>query len=399
MTNGPEILNGLQSAIDARLVSANRHPTLPLTVYAYTEYCQYIRAWTPVTMAARGLVVHDEGNVIARSWGKFFNVHEHGRGHEFAPPLPDEPFETYDKVDGSLAVIFWYAGAWHVTTRRSFESPQAQWVRQWLGKADTSRLVKGLTYIAEAVYPQNRVVVDYGQREDLVLLGATLPNGTDVPLSDIAGHWQGIGSVIRAHEPVTLAELARLAEAGLDLTGKPVTGIESEGWVIRYQSGVRVKVKQEEYLRLAALVGEIGTEDVWRWTAISRFGPHFPAKYLARSLGCPASDISGLGGDFDEPMRAAIEKAPDEYHDQVRTAVDQLTWGAGDVFAEMQHRFNQIKTIGDRGDFARAANQIEDKQIRAGVFLLLDGKIEDAKLRAWVAVKPAPERLFRTYGN
>jgi RNA ligase len=348
-------------------------------------------------MAARGLVVDDDGNVIARPWAKFFNVHEHGRGRDFAPPLPDEPFEIYEKVDASLVVIFWYGGAWQVTTRRSFDSTQAEWVRQRLDKADTSGLVPGLTYIAEAVYPQNRVVVDYGQREDLVLLGATRPDGTDVALADAADHWQGIGSVIRAHAPVTLEELSRLAAAGLELTGRPVTGIESEGWVIRYQCGVRVKVKQEEYLRPAALVGEVGTEDVWRWTAISRFGPHFPAKYLARSLGCPAGDISGLGGDLDAPMRAAIEKAPDEYHDQVRAAVDQLAWAAGDVFAEMRHRFNQIKTIGDRGDFARAANQIEDKQMRAGVFLLLDGKIEDAKLRAWVAVKPAPERLFRTY--
>jgi hypothetical protein len=77
----------------------------------------------------------------------------------------------------------------------------------------------------------------------------------------------------------------------------------------------------------------------------------------------------------------------------------KFAWTAGDVFAEMLHRLNQIKTIGDQGDFARAANQIEDKQIRAGVFLLLDGKIEDAKLRAWVAAKPAPERLFRTYSG
>lgn len=398
MSDFSHVLNGLPSAIDARLVTANRHPSLPLTVYAYTEYCQYVRAWSPVTVAARGLVVDDDGNVIARPWAKFFNAHEHGRGREFAPPLPDEPFEIHEKVDGSLAVIFWYAGGWQVTTRRSFVSPQAEWVRQWLAKVDTTRLVQGLTYIAEAVYPQNRVVVDYGQREDLVLLGATRPDGTDIALADVAEHWQGIGSVIRAHAPVTLTELSRLAASGLDLTGKPVTGIESEGWVIRYQSGVRVKVKQGDYLRLAALVGEIGTEDVWRWTAISRFGPHFPAKYLARALSCPAAEITGTNGDFEAPMRAAIEKAPDEYHDQVRAAVDKFAWAAGDVYAEMRHRFNQIKTIGDRGDFARAANQIEDSQVRAGVFLLLDDRIEDAKLRAWVAVKPAPERLFRTYG-
>lgn len=398
MSDLENILNGLPAVIDARLVTANRHPTLPLTVYAYTEYCQYIRAWTPVTMAARGLVVDDEGNVIARSWGKFFNVHEHGRGHDFAPPLPDEPFEIYEKVDGSLAVIFWYAGTWQVTTRRSFESPQAEWARQRLGKADTSRLVKGLTYIAEALFPQNRVVVDYGQREDLVLLGATRPDGTEIDLADAADHWEGIGSVIRAHAPVTLDELSRLASAGLDLTGRPVSGIESEGWVIRYQSGIRVKVKQEEYLQLTALVGEIGTVDVWRWTAISTFGPHFPAKYLARALSCPAAEITGTNGDFEAPMRVAVEKAPDEYHDQVRAAVDQFAWAAGDVYAEMRDRFNQLKSIGDRREFARAANQIEDSQVRAGVFMLLDDRIEDAKLRAWVAVKPAPERLFRTYG-
>ena len=32
-----------------------------------------------------------------------------------------------------------------------------------------------------------------------------------------------------------------------------------------------------------------------------------------------------------------------------------------------------------------------------GLFLLFDGRVEEAKLRAWVAVRPQPERLFRTY--
>ncbi len=51
--------------------------------------------WTPETLACRGLIVHGDGTVWARPFGKFFNAAE----HEMLPT--HETFEVYDKLDGS----------------------------------------------------------------------------------------------------------------------------------------------------------------------------------------------------------------------------------------------------------------------------------------------------------
>ncbi|MET7607341.1 hypothetical protein ABZS96_33730 [Streptomyces avermitilis] len=113
---------------------------------------------------------------------KFFNTIDHARGLPYAPPLPTGPFRIYDKVDGSLGLVFVWRGQWRVVTTGAFDSPQARWARRHLSARDTSALAPGITYIAEIVYPDNRVVVDYRGRHDLVLLAApTAPSWTWMP--------------------------------------------------------------------------------------------------------------------------------------------------------------------------------------------------------------------------
>lgn len=95
----------LQAELDAGYVLRKQHPTLPLSLYVYGRACQYENHWTPVTMRCRGLVVDDtDGRIVAWCLPKFYNHDQHGKGHDFAPPLPDdEPFEIFDKVDGCFS--------------------------------------------------------------------------------------------------------------------------------------------------------------------------------------------------------------------------------------------------------------------------------------------------------
>ena len=72
-----------------------------LRLYCYTRHCVYERAWSPVTVMARGLILdHRRAQVVATPFPKFFNVGESGGA------IPDRPFEAFEKVDGSLIVIF-----------------------------------------------------------------------------------------------------------------------------------------------------------------------------------------------------------------------------------------------------------------------------------------------------
>jgi RNA ligase len=62
--------------IDKGLVVKQNHPTLPLSIYNYSRTTQYDGNWDRYTLACRGLVLDNEGNVIAKPFPKFFNYEE-----------------------------------------------------------------------------------------------------------------------------------------------------------------------------------------------------------------------------------------------------------------------------------------------------------------------------------
>ncbi|MFE2305487.1 RNA ligase, partial [Streptomyces sp. NPDC059411] len=311
----------LTEAIDAGYVLRKSHPELPLSLYTYTRTAQYERVWNQVTTRCRGLVADDvTGAVVALPLPKFFNVGEHEAGQPYAPALPDEPFEVYDKVDGSLGVVFHYAGQWRVASRGSFTSTQAVWAQRRLDRRDTSGLVPGTTYLAEILYPQNRIVVDYGDRRDLVLLAAYGAAGAEVPLAEAAAHWEGIGSVVTVWPAMPLDELLALTASNTLPGGGNATGTDAEGFVLRFASGVRAKAKIAEYVRLHKVLTGVTERDIWRSHGIQRFAG-LPVKQVAQGLNCTVADIEASGG---KPLDALLEQVPDEFDHWVRSVIERL---------------------------------------------------------------------------
>ena len=113
-------LNILNKYISDGLVVKNDHPTLPISIYNYSRTCQYENKWDEITKACRGLILDQEGNVVAKGFDKFFNIEEHK-----PEEIPNEPFEVFEKLDGSLGILFWYQGKWILATKGSFTSDQA----------------------------------------------------------------------------------------------------------------------------------------------------------------------------------------------------------------------------------------------------------------------------------
>lgn len=374
----------LTDAIDAGYVTRKAHPELPLSIYTYTRTAQYERVWNEVTTRCRGLVADDTtGAVVALPLPKFFNVGEHESGQPYAPALPDEPFEVYDKVDGSLAVVFHYAGRWQVASKGSFISAQAVWAQRRLDGKDTTALRPGVTYLAEILYPGNRIVVNYGDRRDLVLLAAFGPDGAEVPLAEAAPHWEGIGSVVTVWPAMPLGELIALTESNTLPGGDAATGTDAEGFVLRFASGVRAKAKLSEYVRLHKVLTGVTERDIWRGQGIQRFAG-LPATQVAKGLGCPLAEIEASGG---KPLDALLEQVPDEFDTWVREVIGRFEDEAArreravdDAYAGLAH------LAADRGAFARAAKELEDRQIRAAVFLRLDGR--PTELVTWRSVRP-----------
>jgi len=107
--------------MDEGLVYIKRHPQYPLFLLNYTPRTQYRQKWCKELVHARGLVVGEDGKILARPLPKFFNHYEIIGLEE----LQDEEYEVYDKYDGSLVIMFYYENQPIFCTRGSFISEQA----------------------------------------------------------------------------------------------------------------------------------------------------------------------------------------------------------------------------------------------------------------------------------
>jgi RNA ligase len=243
----------VEELVAQRYIHRARHPTLPLYLYDYTRKAMFDAYWTPETIACRGLILNEQGDVVARPLSKFFNLEEHDTTR--LSVLPDGPLEVTDKLDGSLIVLRWDGDEPACSTRGSFVSDQALWASHYLRQHhDLTSLDRDLTLCFEAIYPANRVVLDYGRREELVLLAARRRDtGAELSHDELMVLAERVGlPVVPRRSVASLGALLELAEQ--------TDGIE--GWVVRFANGVRVKIKVPEYRRLHRLISGLNAARV-----------------------------------------------------------------------------------------------------------------------------------------
>ena len=262
----PFTADELAAAVAAGDVTARRHPYLPYTIYNYSPETQYSKKWNDITLNCRGLILDDDFNIIARPWKKFFNL-----GEIELPIQFDTPVEVMDKADGSLGILYpeildtdeAFDILWRVSTRGSMDSEQARFAsklyQEKYGQIDP---IPGYTMLFEIIYPANRIVLDYGDMEDLILLGA-VENSTGYYFGPRQAKWMWTerGDALPDHSwpgpVVDVMPFNTLSEA-LGNTDRK----NAEGYVIRSHNFL-VKVKQPDYLDLHRLVTNASPLTVW----------------------------------------------------------------------------------------------------------------------------------------
>ena len=137
----------LQQMIDEKLVFRQKHPNAELYIYNYSPKVQYEKLWNSITIQTRGLILDGEMNVIAKPFPKFWNLGEHSPDE-----IPNESFDVYEKMDGSLLIVFFYIDKWFTATRGSFTSVQALKGKELLNKYNLDLLDKNKTYCFEIIY-------------------------------------------------------------------------------------------------------------------------------------------------------------------------------------------------------------------------------------------------------
>jgi RNA ligase len=389
-------LNILSKYIDEGLVIKQVHPTLPLSIYNYSRECQYDGKWDDITLNCRGLVLDGDGNVIAKPFPKFFNYEEIK-----SEDIPNENFEVYEKMDGSLGIVFYYEeelsderryniwfnnnyvtgmerlfdpnklpdfddpyyeptpkikGEWHIATRGSFTSEQAIKGREMLDKLNKTDLISGYTYLVEIIYKNNRIVVDYGDDEKLVLLGCyNNETGQEILINEMEG-WEIV---------------MKYKTWGEDWeTLKQEISKDNEGYVIRFSGGMRMKIKGTEYVRLHKILTNFSTKDIWE---------------LLKN---------------NEPMEPFLERVPDEFDDWVKRTVMNLRYSfhhiderAGKLHDGFRYgKFNDRDPEPTKKEFAEYVKQFP-KELAVVMFKMWDKQPYDNII--WSMIKPKYSKPFK----
>jgi len=339
-------LNIIADYVSKGLVIGQSHATLPLAIFNYSRTCQYDRLWDDVTLNCRGLILDTNGNVVAKPFPKFFNYEEHT-----ANEIPNELFDVYEKMDGSLGICFHYADEWHMATRGSFTSEQAIKGRELLEKYDYKNgMIPGYTYLFEIIYPENRIVIDYGDAEKLVVLGAyNNETGNEVSVVEMTN--EGFEVVTRYN---TFGE-------GFDELKREISN-SKEGYVIRFRNGMRMKIKGDEYVRLHRILTNFSTTDIW--------------------------ELLRTNGNMDE----FLDRVPDEFDNWVRMTVLELKAHFENIKFRSSIDFEYYKgeSNGDKKQFALL---IKDNEYRSILFSMWDGKSYEDTI--WKMIKPKWNKPFK----
>ena len=299
-----ELAWALDYAVQAGLVTESRGPD-GLAIYCYSKTTVYERAWTTTSLMARGLILDTlRHRVVATPFPKFFNV---GEGDH---TIPDLPFEVFEKVDGSLIILFWHQGCWRTATKGSFRSDQALAAANYLEGFDVDQYLEpGYTYLLEWVAPDNRIVVHYDEPE-LIMLAAYDDLGNELDYRRLGVIANVIGwRTAKRHAFDSVSDL--IAHAAT----LPAT---EEGFVLRFDNGLRLKVKGDEYRRIHALISRCTPLAMW--------------------------ETMRAGDD----LQAIRRDLPEEFWDDFDLIVATLELRAAEIVATTERKAYAVKDLTDK---------------------------------------------------
>lgn len=275
------------------LLMKQTHPYLPLIIWNYTLKTQYESLWDEITLMCRGLITDFDGNIVARPLRKFFNLEENKH-------IPTEDFDVWTKEDGFLGILFNYNDEWMLSSRGSFTYDGIDKGYKILEKYRMTLLsdkdvyeaighkdIRDYTIIGEIITKEKRIVVDYGNTEDFIVLSAINRNdGSEMDWTSLTR----LADILKI-------PLVKKWEGFIDYPSlKNLIGDNQEGFVVKFTNGHRIKIKGSEYIRLHMLMTNISTRIIWE---------------------------SLVNGDN---ILDLLVDVPDEYYDKIRDYITKLNF-------------------------------------------------------------------------
>jgi RNA ligase len=223
----------------------------------YTDKCTYEKHWVPETLNNRGHV-YEKGTdkLIACPFSKFFNLGELTT-EEQKQYINRKDYTITEKMDGSLGILYWYDGQWRMNTRGSFNSDQAKEGLKIFHEKNGFRLVnKSFTYLFEIIYPEDRKVIDYKNKRELILLSIFNNQQKEIvgPVN-LAGFATQFETPVVTYYHLTYDQMFKFQESD---------DLSKEGFVVRFQDGSRVKIKSKRYFAIARILSNLSPLSLWK---------------------------------------------------------------------------------------------------------------------------------------
>jgi RNA ligase len=270
-------------------------------------------------------------------------------------------------MDGSLGILFCYGDEWIMATRGSFTSEQAikgmEILKRKYPVFDRAWLQE-YAYLVEIIYPENRIVVDYG-KEKITFLSAVLNEGWRwKPTDETELHWTTACCIFAANgikkSDIVKTEQHFNFSDELYKSLKEKNEKNKEGFVLRFFPGnFRMKIKFEDYVALHKIMTNLSTTSVW--------------EVLSRG----------------ESMDNLLKGVPDEFFNKIKEYETELLNEFSALKSEYEDHFESIKRLGTRKLFAQFATSVFKHP--SLLFGLLDGK--DIGPTIWRIIKPEFRKL------
>lgn len=209
----------------------------------------------------RGLILDesDDFKVIRYGFYRFYNFCEPG-----AAKVDIDSLQVLEKIDGSLIMIYWYENRWHISTRATFDCDNTptpcdendtfgRLVRLALFKQNVElySLDKDYTHCFELVSPKTRVIINYPETK-LYYLMSRNNNTYEEAMLDIGVEKPRTYDFFiypARHSKLTIDRVLEM----MHQQASEQNGAKFEGFVCVDKYGNRVKVKNDDWVRIHIL--------------------------------------------------------------------------------------------------------------------------------------------------
>lgn len=225
--------------------SSNGHEV----IWVYTPKTEYEKYWTKETRMSRGLVTDEEGNILCKTLSKFYNLEQTPETKLENLDLSQEYLIT-EKLDGSFISLWWNkrTDTWQCSSKGSLANEYIDYAMSQL--PDMSSVSRNKVFACEICMPRNldgmRRAVDHDPGLYFISAFDSYQNFRELDWHRESKLWPGDKKV--KHYPDTHFNA---------LLEKQKKELGTEGWVVKFDSGLRIKIKTRHYLKIFAFINQL----------------------------------------------------------------------------------------------------------------------------------------------